>query len=331
MDASALEVQIDPPAPAGDLKADVESFSTLEACVASKSHLDPLLADTVDAIGYETFVFDGCRTIAAVKARDPKLCASIESSLVKQRCERNVAIAAHKPDLCPLDIPGKLDLGRDAMCLAVAARRPSWCVGAPPVDQVRCDALARASSMRCDRVPFAPSRARCVREVERWRTMIDSGALVDEPAPVVEGSLSVEAASGSDAVSPNSVDLTPQLARGLVLVAKGNEWRTSLGQIRNLGPTPFAPQPAAAIFFGLELTLAATLARIERVELGIPNAVTLVVPGTPSTLKVGVKRLDRQRGGLVKLAIEGEIGSPPRRYKLAGSVSTFVRDITSDL
>ena len=40
---AGIETHDDPPPPSGDLKADIESFTTLDACVRTRTPSDPLL------------------------------------------------------------------------------------------------------------------------------------------------------------------------------------------------------------------------------------------------------------------------------------------------
>src|SRR5438874_908997 len=63
LDAGVIGEGIDPPPPAGDLKAEIERFTTLDACVAEKAKLDPLVGDALRAIGYDTFLRDACRQL----------------------------------------------------------------------------------------------------------------------------------------------------------------------------------------------------------------------------------------------------------------------------
>ena len=142
IDAAVFELSVDPPAPAGDLKADVAAFTTLEACVEKRTQLDPLVADALESIGYETFLFDACRALGAIKARDQKRCLAIESSFLQKRCERDVAIVAGDENACPFEVPTRHEYGRDPLCIAVASRTPALCAGVSMLERARCEALA---------------------------------------------------------------------------------------------------------------------------------------------------------------------------------------------
>src|ERR1019366_5592349 len=51
---AGLEVGGAPPAPAGDLKAEIARFTTLDACVNERARVDPIVGDALEAIGYDT-------------------------------------------------------------------------------------------------------------------------------------------------------------------------------------------------------------------------------------------------------------------------------------
>src|SRR5262245_32566274 len=47
IDAGAFGEALDPPAPAGDLKAEIERFVNLDTCVSERAKLDPLVGDAL--------------------------------------------------------------------------------------------------------------------------------------------------------------------------------------------------------------------------------------------------------------------------------------------
>src|ERR1019366_1781105 len=91
LDGGSLEVRLDPPAPAGDLKAEIARFTTLDACVDGLARVDPIAGDALEAIGYDTFLRDACRVLDATKANDPGRCPAIEASSLEARCRTTVA------------------------------------------------------------------------------------------------------------------------------------------------------------------------------------------------------------------------------------------------
>src|SRR5256885_12144338 len=127
VDASMVGEGVDPPAPAGDLRAEIERFTTLDGCVAERSKVDPLIGDALHAIGYDTFFRDTCRLLEASKDKKRDTCEKIDSSALRKQCRSWVAMIAQTPDECPLELEGVPSRGRTPSCLAVAAKDPRLC------------------------------------------------------------------------------------------------------------------------------------------------------------------------------------------------------------
>jgi hypothetical protein len=53
-----------------------------------------VLADAVDALGYDTLVRDACRTLQARKAKDGDLCQPIIASSLRLRCGSQLAVTS---------------------------------------------------------------------------------------------------------------------------------------------------------------------------------------------------------------------------------------------
>ena len=102
----SLTVPVDPPAPAGDLKSELERFVNVDTCVAERAKLDPLVGDALGAIGYDTFLHDACRLLEAAKTKKREACDKIDASPLRARCQSLVAIAARTPESCPLLFDG---------------------------------------------------------------------------------------------------------------------------------------------------------------------------------------------------------------------------------
>src|SRR5262249_57692027 len=79
IDAAVTE-PIDPPPQAGDLRGELDAFTTIDACVNQHAALDPLVGDAIRAIGYDTLLRDACRMLDAAKRDDPKPCDAIDPS-----------------------------------------------------------------------------------------------------------------------------------------------------------------------------------------------------------------------------------------------------------
>lgn len=330
-DASSLQAPVDPPPPAGDLRGELDHFTTVDACVAERAAIDPLIGDALEAIGYETFVVDACRVLDAAKAKDAKRCAAIDASPLRARCETLVAIASADADACPWLAPSRPHLGRDATCLAVATRDARLCAVARS-ERAACDALVTNDEKRCDQLTREPARARCRRDVKRFAPLIASvpsegGGAGVQPSATIE----LAPLEGTPAPPATTIDARDDFARGVVLLEQLDGVRFDVGDLRELQSSTgfFAPTPLERTHFGATLFVlrGTTTTRVESTELGIPGTATLLTPAVRSSLKTTITKLDRARGGEVKLTLEGEVGTAPRGYHVKATVVTFVRDV----
>jgi hypothetical protein len=329
IDAGELEPSVDPPAPAGDLKAELDAFTTVDACAQQRARVDPLIGDALEAIGYDTFLRDACRVLDAAKARDPKRCQAIDASTLRGRCEATVAEIAGDPDACPWVLPTRRTLGRDAACVAIASRDARLCAGVGDSGaRATCEAIVRHDAAPCAKLSLRADQARCARDVERWRTATPpadaSAAAMAAPA----GKLHVEGVGGSSA-APVDVDLGPDLAHGLVLVEQRDGARIVVGPLDDAGVGFVAATPQRRASLALEL-LAPTAgkdARIERAQLLLPGHLPLATPAASSTLTAKVAKLEHARGGAVTWTVDGDLGSPEATWHVHAEGSTFVRDV----
>ncbi len=163
---------LDPTPPAGDLKSDLDKFTTLEACVTDRATLDPLVGDAIRAIGYETFLRDACRVLEAAKTRDQKKCTQIDASGLRTRCEVVVAVVMKNANMCPWEVSTKGERQRDATCAAMANRSTKDCATAEGTRARHCEAVAGGNDKPCEKILLEGDRALCKREVERWRALL---------------------------------------------------------------------------------------------------------------------------------------------------------------
>ena len=333
VDAAAFAETVDPPAPAGDLHLEIERFTTLDACVKERSGLDPLLADALTAVGYDTFVVDACRVLDAAKGKDPKRCEPIAASSLRARCERVTAVAAADPDLCPWAIASRVASGRDPVCLALAMRDPRLCVAALRSERFTCEATLAKDEKRCDAQGREPDRAMCRREMRRYLALVadkpEGAATASAPLPAASAKLELHVLDGTTDAVAESTDVTEDVSRGVVLLVQRDGVRFDVGELRELGTGFIAPSPVLRPHVGLTLYALTGIkdARVEKAELGVPGAATLLTPGQRASLHVTVTKLEPKRGGEVVLSIEGEMGSSPHGFKLRAQVATFVRDV----
>jgi hypothetical protein len=331
VDAGDLEPSVDPPAPAGDFRAEMDTFTTLDACARQRAALDPLVGDALEAIGYDTLVRDACRVLDAAKAHDARRCESIDSSALRERCQAAVAEIAGEPDACPFEVARRPELGRDAACLALAVRDARLCAGAPEAAaRTTCIAIATHDAAPCARLPVRGEQARCARDEKRWASAIPAAGAGNGAASGAGGAASgaggaASIPSGTATVDGRAVPL--DVSRGVVLLERIDGVHLAVGPMGHAGSGFVAPSPLAQGSIALELVVPADpkKAAVERLELSLPQrpALTVESPRT-APLSVRVTRVERARGGAVELSVAGAM---PDGAQLEAAVSTFVRDV----
>ncbi|WP_394823797.1 hypothetical protein [Pendulispora albinea] len=333
-DAAALLPPADPAPAAGDLKADLEHFTTVDACVAERAAIDPVVGDALLAVGYDMLVRDACRVLEATKAKDPKRCSGIDASALRARCEASVAMATSNPDGCPFDIPGDPSRGRDPTCIAVASRDARLCAGEADAKRRACEAMASGDPARCG---GDAARNVCARDATRWKAMLApslAGSRSRESVSTAKwgapsGVLSLKGAEGTPDPPQSATDLAMEVERGVVLVRELGSMRVRVGVLQELGAIPRVASPVGRPRIGFELRVTADApseAKIERLELEVPGALTMIVPGARSTLRAQVHKLGKGRGGEVRIVLEGTVGSASGAYAVRVELDTFVRD-----
>lgn len=332
LDARALaEVPIDPAPAAGDLRAEIDAFTTIDACVAQHA-LDPLVGDAVRAIGYETFLRDACRVLEATKLKDVKKCDGIDAGGLRSRCQAAVAMSTGNVDVCPWMIPDEHAQGRDPTCIAVSTHDRRMCAGELRARRATCEALADRSDARCASALSPTEQAGCKREALRWKGLIDAPSVSPGKELAVHGKLDLKGADGTPDPSKTDADVTIDVQRGVVLrIDRSGVTRFELGSRRELGSTSFVPGP------GTRARLAASLqidpkrvAQLDHLELDVPGATSLVYPGVRCECRVELAKVEPKRAGEVKLTIDGAVGVPPHAYKIHADIATFVRDVIDE-
>ena len=327
VEAGELELRVDPPAAAGDLAGEIAAFTTVDACIDAHAHLDPLLGDALEAIGYDTFVRDACRVLDAAKARDPKRCDAIDASALRRQCAATVAAALGDADVCPWMVASRPALGRDASCLAIASRDPRLCAAEETsMARATCEAIVRHDAASCTKLPLKADQARCKRDADRWRNVAplpDGGGA----APPVEATLHVE--SADDAGAPIDTNLASDLGRGLVVVAERGGDRFSVGPISDSGLGFVAPSPHVQATLALELFASSDGKRVEvnRAELLVPGRSPVATPLARSTLVAKISKLEPTRGGTASLTVDGTLGDSSGTWRVHLQATTFVRDV----
>ena len=333
VDAATLEVPVDPPSPPGDLRSDIDRYTTLEACVAEHAQTDPLISDSLHALGYDTFLRDACRMLDAMKTKRPETCAPIDAGGLRARCQASVAMVTQSPEQCPWEVPDTPTRGRDATCVAVASRDSRLCMAATRTDHVRCEALVARSEERCGARGEDREKSACTRDVQRWRRVLDAPQVGLAAIPAPRGRLELHGVEGSSDPSHVDTDLASDLARGVVVTEGKDGLHLAFGSALELGVTNFAPSPAGRVRFALAIAVPAekpgAAASIEHAELAVPGKNLMVVPGARCDCGVKVVKLGRARGDEVHLVFEGTIGAAPNAYRARADVTTFVRDVAT--
>ena len=329
LDASGVGVLVDPPRPAGDFKADVTAFTTMEDCMRDRSKVDPVLGDALENIGYDTFVRDACRVLEASKTKDPRKCSLIDASTLKARCNAVVAIVMQKPDACPRVSAGTTR-GRDPLCIAQASRSPILCAAVEHHDRPTCEASLGKDEKPCESLLIDEDRASCVRDAIRWRSSLADGApLVTSIAPV-KATLEVHGAEGRPDPKQTTFDWTQELSRGVVIVKETPRWRAMFGDVDDLGLTPKATSPMSQAKLGFQLKFGpepTAKVDLEGTSLSVPGASSMTCASSKCELVTKVRKVDATRGGAVSLEIDGTFGGGAQAFKVHADITTFVRDV----
>lgn len=367
IDASGLSPDpSDPVAPAGNLREEAEHFTTLEACVAERAKVDPLVGDAIRAIGYDTLFYDGCRVLHAAKDRDISACEPIVSSALRARCETLVSIARGDSDACPRVRESSVTSGRSPTCLAAASGDARLCQGEPKIARIHCEALVMRDEKRCDWLPDdvqrpGMGRRSCLRELARLRALLPEAKrglpplatpraelrvtfdnrAPDGPPPTPDGGPPDAGAKVIllDAGAESRTDVTAEVAQGVVIFpghARREIFdRTRLGmEIGTIGegsPTFVGAGPTRGARLGLLLSFAkgGKEVRVERAELDLPGARSHIYPGERFKGTATFTKLEDGVGGEASLAFTGDFDQGRIVVKL--DLTTFVRDVVTTL
>lgn len=338
IDAGGFIDTSDPPAPAGDLKAELDRFVNVETCVKERANLDPLVGDAIRAIGYDTFLRDACRLLEAAKDKKRETCDRIDSSALRTRCQSWVSMVSQTPETCPLRFEGLASRGRNVTCIAVAGKDPRLCAAeARASGRATCSALASRDEAKCD-VLLPAERPMCKREIARWKSVLAPPLSGLPKLPTPRGKLSVKGAAGTPDPATPTADLASELARGGVVVTSRDRARIELGMIGESETSRIAPSPNRRARLGIAVLMEpgatpkdAPKPVLERLELEIPGQATLVHPLAKCDCRITTARVDRTRGGEIVIALTGTITLGARSYTIDVDLSTFVRDVVSEL
>jgi hypothetical protein len=332
LDAAALAPElVDPARPAGDLKSEADAFHTIEECMQSHGKSDPVVADALDHMGYDTLVRDACTVLAAVNRKDPQVCTGIDAGALRSRCRALVAITLGKPDQCPMRYEGKSEYGREARCVAAAARTPALCMGDDKHDRPACDAIAARDPGKCKTFLLDEEKERCAREAQRLASTLEGGTPLFGELAEGKGSLELHGANGTADPATTNVDLGLDVATGVVVVQERKGLRFRFGS-SEANVTVRAVGPALSASFGATLGVSITGdVDVREAHVSVPGAASLTCPSVKCELKAKLGgKLEPKRGAPVTLTIDGVIGTAPTSYKVHAEVKTFARDVVDE-
>jgi hypothetical protein len=325
---AGIETVADPAPPSGDLKSDVDAFTSLEACVRARAITDPLLGDAIDALGYDALTRDACRILQALKEKRVDACTPIASSALRARCETYVAVFTGDPNACPTNGSGRF-AARDPVCLARANRDERLCAAALVTERARCRALVLGNKAECGRDEG------CVRQIERYQ------GLFEKPTsrPPLPARLRVEVVE-QGAAPAAALDLDDVAAGGAVVRVGPTGTRVSLGVAKStLWPAADAPEATPKLF--LEFSAPPAKKEPALVPAAVPLGkgdlhLDLLVPKVAvlsallaSDSKLEIEQMSVEVGGPIKFVLESTLREAPRNFRVKLAVETFVRERAS--
>lgn len=328
LDAGMLDLPTDPIGPAGDLQGEAARFTSIDACVNEHAKLDPLVGDAIRAIGYDTFLRDTCRGLDAIKAKDLKRCDLVEVSSLRAHCQNTYAIALGLPDACAFQNSLSKDRGRVPSCVAVASRSLALCASTETyVERASCEALLTQESFRCKSLP-SMDRLRCEHDIERMRGFLSTEKIDKAAAKAAIATLDLEAAHGSEAVTPPKSDFSKDMQKGVVVIADGGELVASFGSKLHSDGTFLVPSRASQARLSLVIAVGKTgSARVKHLEVDVPGRALVSLEGDHCDCTLKNVSLGDHRGSDVRLELDASVGSPPNAFKLHAVVKTFMRDL----
>jgi hypothetical protein len=310
----------DPAAPAADLAAEVAAFTDLPTCVKSR-RVDPLLADGLDALGYENFAWDSCRTVQAIKETSRGPCDKMLATAMKQRCLADVAAASGKAEWCPLTEVFPHYFERDATCLAVARRDTRPCAALAKYDRAMCEGVVAHDPSRCGTDP------RCARRVGRMKGLLPT-VLSKTPAVTrLTGTLRRKDEHEPDGFHTDALEFSDEAAAGVTVLLRP----VGAGLILGHPTLPVALAPGRS-YLGLlgEVPEAAIAGKggtitVARFWVHLPTGETLELnAGTQLQARAEVWA-DQVDAPLV-LVLSGTVGGMGTPRELSLRVETWVRD-----
>jgi len=311
----------DPPALAGDLRRDVETFGSLDTCVAQHAAMDPVVGDAVRAIGYDTLLRDACRTLQAMKLKDRAPCEAIAASGLQHRCEAMLAMSQQDADKCPWAASADKRSGRDPTCLAVATHDPRICAAELATRQPTCEALTTGDATRC--ATGDGDRRTCERDLERVKSLFVEREREAHDATKPRAHLEMR---GESDAGGGDIDLSGLVAGGAV-VSSLPAGGVGIDLARDTEALLRLPSRTEKSHLSLALAVEPGGAKISKLELVAPKMTPISCPNPHCDLKVTLDKMDPTRGSAITASVDGKVETPGMTYQVHLVVSTFVRDL----
>ncbi len=313
------------PAEVQSLADQVASFTTVEACLEQlRARTPTAVAEGLADLAYDGFFDDVCRALEAVKTGSVEQCDALAISTARAGCRRRLAVVHGRPSACPGD---RVVPGREAVCVAWAARDPGLCRAAG--EEARCRAVLAGDDGAC-RGLRPGDRERCRAHVRRYASALGEER-GESPATDAPRVMTLEVREGDAAPITIRRDV---LDRGVRLVPAGCGYLLALGNpLGELEPlVGLRPEEAS---FHLELTVPPGRRAPIDLALGGAEAVLSVTTrahgGVTSISGArGSARLtsfEPRLGGAIAGTLEGTLRHGGGELAVSGRFATFVRDL----
>lgn len=313
------------PAEVQGLAEQVASFTTVDACLEQlRARTPTAVAEGLADLAYDGFFDDVCRALEAVKTGALEQCDALAISTARAGCRRRLAAVHGLPSACPED---RVVPGREAVCVAWAARDPGLCRAS--AEEARCRAVLEGDDRSC-RALRPGDRERCRAHVRRYASALGEER-AESPATEAPRLMTLELREGG--ASP-IVIRRDVLERGVRLVPRGCGYAVALGHPLGEVAPLVGLRPEEASF---HLELAVPPGRPVPVELALGATEAVLSVTTPAHGGVtsisgarGSARLtsfEPRLGGAIAGSFEGTLRHGAGELAVSGRFATFVRDL----
>ncbi len=313
------------PSEVRSLRDAVRGFTSVDACLEElRARTPTAVSEGIADVGYDGFFDDVCRGLEAARDGDVEACDALEISTARAGCRRRLALVHGRADACPED---RVIPGREAVCVAWAARDPGLCRAS--AEPVRCRAVLAGDADAC-RTLRAGDRERCRAHVARYASALE-GERRDSPATREAAVMTLEVREEGGAPIALSRDV---LERGVRVSPRGCDYVVPLANALGELTVPVGLEREEPSFH-LELSVPGGAREPITLALGADRAVlSLRTPahGGVTSLSgargvVTLERFEAALGGAITGTIEGTLRHADTELSVRGRFATFVRDL----